>query len=303
MRCALAGLSPIAPKGHTHRTPRCAVFLQSDIVNFQRSGWRPEEILAGLAAVLPKNIFLYVANVANVQNLGTRFVLQGGTQSKLAVVKAEADFIRNNFGNSDTQPEIVVHPHCGEAGAIGAAIEAERLYDKGHRTTFVGLDAVRQIRYRTMRGEETRCHFCTNRCLRTFLDIQTASHNAEIPDNKKHTVLPRAGERRVIIAGCEKGSVEDLDRMREIKAGLDAVRATTPNLVDMAAHEVWKSRHSALVRDVIPASPGWRESVKRRIALMKARSRLRVGIPRVLNMWVYAPCSAPIRVSSEMSEQ
>jgi len=30
----------------------CAVFLQSDIVNFQRSGWRPEEILAGLAAVL-----------------------------------------------------------------------------------------------------------------------------------------------------------------------------------------------------------------------------------------------------------
>lgn len=266
----------------------CAVFLQSDIVNFQRSGWHPEEILAGLAAVLPKNIFLYVANVANVQNLGTRFVLQGGTQNNLAVVKAEVDFIRNNFGNNDTQPEIVVHPHCGEAGAIGAAMEAKRLYDKGHRTTFVGLDTVRQIRYRTMRGEETRCHFCTNRCLRTFLDIQTASHNAEIPD-KKHTVPPGAGERRVIIAGCEKGSVEDLDRMREIKAGLDAVRAATPNLVDMAAHEVWKSRHSALVRDVIPASPGWRQSVKRRIALMKARSELRVGIPRVLNMWVYAP--------------
>ncbi|HKF64979.1 MAG TPA: BadF/BadG/BcrA/BcrD ATPase family protein, partial [Vicinamibacterales bacterium] len=37
----------------------CAVFMQSDIVNFQRQGWAPEEILAGLAAVLPKNIFLY----------------------------------------------------------------------------------------------------------------------------------------------------------------------------------------------------------------------------------------------------
>ena len=27
----------------------CAVFMQSDIVNFQRQGWAPEEILAGLA--------------------------------------------------------------------------------------------------------------------------------------------------------------------------------------------------------------------------------------------------------------
>ncbi len=36
----------------------CAVFMQSDIVNFQRQGWRAEEILAGLAAVLPKNVFL-----------------------------------------------------------------------------------------------------------------------------------------------------------------------------------------------------------------------------------------------------
>ena len=35
----------------------CAVFMQSDIVNFQRQGWRAEEILAGLAAVLPKNVF------------------------------------------------------------------------------------------------------------------------------------------------------------------------------------------------------------------------------------------------------
>ena len=28
----------------------CAVFMQSDIVNFQRQGWKAEEILAGLAA-------------------------------------------------------------------------------------------------------------------------------------------------------------------------------------------------------------------------------------------------------------
>src|SRR5579862_4217771 len=44
----------------------CAVFMQSDIVNFQRQGWRAEEILAGLAAVLPKNVFLYVASIPNL---------------------------------------------------------------------------------------------------------------------------------------------------------------------------------------------------------------------------------------------
>ena len=67
----------------------CAVFMQSDIVNFQRQGWRSEEILAGLADVLPENVFLYVASIPNLAALGTRFVLQGGTQNTLAVVKAE----------------------------------------------------------------------------------------------------------------------------------------------------------------------------------------------------------------------
>ena len=41
----------------------CAVFLQTDIVNFQRQGWQPQEILAGLATVLPRNVFLHVAKV------------------------------------------------------------------------------------------------------------------------------------------------------------------------------------------------------------------------------------------------
>ena len=60
----------------------CAVFMQSDIVNFQRQGWRGEEILAGLANVLPKNIFLYVAGIPNLAKLGSRFILQGGTQKE-----------------------------------------------------------------------------------------------------------------------------------------------------------------------------------------------------------------------------
>src|ERR1700740_3469388 len=151
----------------------CAVFMQSDIVNFQRQGWRSEEILAGLAAVLPKNVFLYVAAIPNLAALGSRFVLQGGTQNNLAVVKAEVDFIRSSFRSGDRKPEIIVHEHCGESGAIGAAVEAGRLYRNGRRTSFIGLDAFRNITYRTTRNENTRCYFCKNNCLRTFIDVNT----------------------------------------------------------------------------------------------------------------------------------
>jgi len=146
--------------------------MQSDIVNFQRQGWRAEEILAGLAAVLPKNVFLYVASIPNLAALGSRFVLQGGTQNNLAVVKAEVDFIRGSFRAAGKKPDILVHEHCGEAGAIGAGAEALRLWRNGTRTTFIGLEAVRKIEYRTTRNEDTRCNFCKNNCLRTFIDIK-----------------------------------------------------------------------------------------------------------------------------------
>jgi activator of 2-hydroxyglutaryl-CoA dehydratase len=37
----------------------CAVFLDADRVNFQKEGYSKEELLAGLALVLPKNIWQY----------------------------------------------------------------------------------------------------------------------------------------------------------------------------------------------------------------------------------------------------
>ena len=62
------------------------------------------EIMAGLAAVLPKNIWLYVAQVPNLAKLGTRFVLQGGTQHNLAAVKAQVDFIESRFDGTGLAP-------------------------------------------------------------------------------------------------------------------------------------------------------------------------------------------------------
>ncbi|HZT73753.1 MAG TPA: BadF/BadG/BcrA/BcrD ATPase family protein [Terriglobales bacterium] len=264
----------------------CAVFMQSDIVNFQRQGWRAEEILAGLAAVLPKNVFLYVANVPNLAALGSRFILQGGTQNNLAAVKAEVDFIRASFrGNGE--PEVIVHEHCGESGAIGAAAEALRLWKKGKQTSFIGLEAVRRITYRTTRNENTRCFFCKNNCLRTFIDVSTGGKDF-LPTKSLSKVPLQPGEQRLIIATCEKGTVEDTNEMKGIKANIDAVKEANPNYVDLAAHEAFRFRDLPILADPIPGRC-WTKGQKERAEKMRRRAELRVGIPRVLNAYVYAP--------------
>src|ERR1700746_2573963 len=266
----------------------CAVFMQSDIVNFQRQGWRAEEILAGLAAVLPKNVFLYVASIPNLAALGTRFVLQGGTQNNMAVVKAEVDFIRSSFRSSGRKPEIIVHEHCGESGAIGAAQESLRLWRNGQQSTFIGLDAVRKIEYRTTRNESTRCYFCKNNCLRTFIDVRTEPAKSLVPIERITKVPLMHGEQRLIIATCEKGTVEDLSEMKDIKAGLDQIRDKHPNFVDVASKEVFRPTDAKKGADPIPAR-AWTKAAKQRVALMQNRSKLRIGIPRVLNIYTYAP--------------
>jgi predicted CoA-substrate-specific enzyme activase len=269
----------------------CAVFMQSDIVNFQRQGWRAEEILAGLAAVLPKNVFLYVASIPNLAALGSRFVLQGGTQNNLAVVKAEVDFIRNSFRAAGKTPEIIVHEHCGESGAIGAAQESLRLWRRGQHTTFMGLDAVRKIEYRTTRNESTRCNFCKNNCLRTFIDVRTEPIKNFVPIQKVTKVPLMQGEQRLIIATCEKGLVEDINEMKDIKAGLDKIRDQYPNFVDYASKEVFRPTNAKSVADPLPMRgwTGWSKGARERRALMENRKNVRIGIPRVLNIYTYAP--------------
>ena len=50
----------------------CAVFLDTDRVNFQKEGFSKEEMLAGLAQVLPKNVWQYVVQIPRLAALGTQ---------------------------------------------------------------------------------------------------------------------------------------------------------------------------------------------------------------------------------------
>jgi predicted nucleotide-binding protein (sugar kinase/HSP70/actin superfamily) len=266
----------------------CAVFMQSDIVDFQRQGWKPEEIMAGLCNVLPKNIWLYVSQIPNLAAIGTKFLLQGGTQYNLAAVKAQVDFIESRFKGKSHPAQVIVHEHCGEAGAIGAALEAGRQWDHGRASTFIGLDAIQRISYKTTREEATRCYFCKNKCLRTFIDVKTSilQENAYRPKNSK--VPLEDGSQRLIIATCEKGTVEGINEMRNIKGDLDKAKAANPNFVELAAHAVFRVSNTPNISDPLPKLQ-FTAAQKRRAELMKRRAEIRIGMPRVLNMYSQAP--------------
>ena len=266
----------------------CAVFMQSDIVDFQRQGWKPEEIMAGLCNVLPKNIWLYVSQIPNLSAIGTRFLLQGGTQYNLAAVKAQVDFIESRFKGKDVKADVIVHEHCGEAGAIGAALEAGRLWDNGRQTTFIGLDACATIQYKTTREEATRCYFCKNKCLRTFIDVKTNQIPADYKRPAKTKVPLEAGAQRLIIATCEKGTVENIEEMRGIKGNLDKVKKANPNFVEIAAKAVFRVPDAPLVADA-PPKYQITAAQKKRAELIKKRSEIRIGMPRVLNMYSQTP--------------
>jgi predicted CoA-substrate-specific enzyme activase len=266
----------------------CAVFMQSDIVDFQRQGWKPEEIMAGLCNVLPKNIWLYVSQIPNLSAIGRRFLLQGGTQYNLAAVKSQVDFIESRFKGKDVEAEVIVHEHCGEAGAIGAGLEAGRLYDRGRVSTFIGLDAVQQISFKTTRSEATRCYFCKNKCLRTFIDVKTTTLNENAYRPQKSKVPIEDGTQRLIIATCEKGTVEDINEMRNIKGDLDKVKKANPNFVEVAARAVFRVPEVENVADA-PPKFALTASQKKRVEAMKRRASLRIGMPRVLNMYSQAP--------------
>ncbi|MEZ4394663.1 MAG: BadF/BadG/BcrA/BcrD ATPase family protein [Polyangiales bacterium] len=264
----------------------CAVFLDTDRVNFQKEGFSKEELLAGLAQVLPKNVWQYVVQIPRMASLGKRFVLQGGTQYNLAAVKAQVDYIKERVPGA----EVFVHPHTGEAGALGAAFETLRVVKRKGSSTFIGMQGAINIEYESRTDDSTTCHFCPNECKRTFID-------AERPDGSK--------ARYISGFSCEKGTVESEEAMLALVAERKAIAKQFPNLVDYEAKRAFASwfkfapmpDEGSPVKDTVlkrgffsikkvEVTRGFRRATK---AAQERLRRVRVGMPRVLNMYSTGP--------------
>ncbi|HYL99651.1 MAG TPA: hypothetical protein VEZ90_11910, partial [Blastocatellia bacterium] len=77
-------------------------------------------------------------------------------------------------------------------------------------------------------------------------------------------------KRLIVGNSCEKGLVEDINDMKVIKKGLDAVKGQNPNFVEVAAKAVWRSPNPPNVADP-PAKFAVTKSQKQRNELLKKR--------------------------------
>lgn len=267
----------------------CAVFLDTDRVNFQKEGFSREELFAGLAMVLPKNVWQYVVQIPRMSELGRSFVLQGGTQYNLAAVKAQVDYIKERVPNA----QVMVHPHCGEAGAIGAALEAKRIVERRGHSTFIGLDETISLTYTSRTDESTRCTFCENNCSRTFIDTRTLDNEVT---------------RYIAGFSCEKGTVESKEAVITLNKERKRLKSKYPNLVDYEANFIFRHIYKpALIPEA--GTVKYDDQVKRtwfgmgpvrHTTIMRAfgrsaesalqkRKKMRIGIPRVLNVNTLGP--------------
>lgn len=76
-----------ASKNPAHLGSRCTVFMNSTIINEQRDGKQPQDIMAGLCRSIIENVFTKVVRIANTSELGNRVVVQGGTFRNRAVLQ------------------------------------------------------------------------------------------------------------------------------------------------------------------------------------------------------------------------
>src|ERR1019366_9407427 len=81
---------------------------------------------------------------------------------------------------------------------------------------------------------------------------KTTVMNADYKPPVKTKVPLEAGSQRLIIATCEKGTVESVDDMRQIKGSLDKIKKANPNFVEISAKAVFRVPDAPLVADPLP---------------------------------------------------
>ena len=194
--------------------------MNSSIVTEQKNGKTPDDIMAGLCRSIIENVFTKVIRVSNLDSLGNRIVVQGGTFLNDAVLRAFEQYVGR---------DVVRAPYPGLMGAIGAALIAqEQLH--GQPSTFIGWEALRDFEY----TQETNliCPFCANRCNRTRITFSNGS--SWITGNR----CPR-GE---VVGDPKDASVRDA--VRAAKQAMDSV----PNLYAEREELLFKDYpHSAVV--------------------------------------------------------
>ena len=144
---------------------RCTVFMNSQVKQALREGAQTSEIAAGLAYSVIKNALFKVLQIKNMNILGEKILVQGGTFKNPSIFRAMEKLTGKTIYSSN-KPELM--------GALGAAYYAQTCYQNNKvQSIFIGYDNRKNALAYTTR--QINCKGCSNSCLVTKF---TFSNNA-----------------------------------------------------------------------------------------------------------------------------
>ena len=135
---------------------RCTVFMNSRVKQAQKEGATVADISAGLSYSVIKNALFKVIKIRDLDELGKNIVVQGGTFYNDLVLRSFEKLIGRNV----IRPDI-----SGIMGAFGAALISKEKFKEGHRTEFLSLEELENIK---VNSTVRRCKGCSNKCLLTI---------------------------------------------------------------------------------------------------------------------------------------
>jgi activator of 2-hydroxyglutaryl-CoA dehydratase len=144
------GPMAIQSEGAVRIAGRCTVFAESDMIHKQQMGHSIPDIFNGLCEALARN---YLNNLALGKEILPPVVFQGGVAANRGIVRAF---------EKELKTEIMVAPHHGVMGAMGAALLAhEHFALNGHRTTQFKGFGVSDMPFASTSFD---CKACANLC-------------------------------------------------------------------------------------------------------------------------------------------
>jgi len=127
---------------------RCTVFMEKELTPYLQKGVSREDITAGLSISIALN---YLNRVVKKRKIGNSIFFQGGTAFNDAVAAAFATILNK---------EIVIPPHNGVMGAIGAALLSREYMKNNQKSSFRDWN-LNNVDWKLT---EFTCKHCSNRC-------------------------------------------------------------------------------------------------------------------------------------------
>ncbi len=138
------GAIALTSNNPTKIAARCTVFAESDLVHKAGSGYKKEDIVAGLCRSVVLN---YLNNVGKGKKIKSPIVFQGGVSKNIGVVKAFEDVLKE---------KVIVDKDSHLMGALGIAI----LSKKEKKEIDFDFNII-NVNFET---KGTECQKCPNHC-------------------------------------------------------------------------------------------------------------------------------------------